>query len=1427
MWGLSYADAGRWGAIGLRREARAGRGTVKAAARAMAVILVGCLCFSGSLPWPGRGSVASAQTGGPSTTRVSISTTGQEGNGASQGASISADGRYVAFQSTASNFVSGDSNKVADIFVRDTTAQTTTSVSVTSSGKQGNAASSGPDVASQGRYVAFQSDASNLVSGDRNAVSDAFVRDLTTNTTSRVSLTSSGSEGNGASQYPSISADGRYVAFLSSAANLVTGDSNAVADVFVRDTVSGATTRVSVSSSGAQANGASSGPPAISGDGRYVAFASSASNLVPGDGNGITDIFVRDRTTGTTTRVSVSSFAEEANAASSNPAISSDGRYVAFDSYASNLAPNDLNHWADVFVSELTAGRTTRVSVTSTGADADSLSGDPGISSDGRYIAFRSAADNLSPSDTNVSADVFLHDVKSGAIERISVSSSGSGGSRSSLAPDVSGDGRYVVFQSDAGNLVTGDTNSVTDVFVRDRGAQPGPPAVVVDEPAEGDRVFGSQTLAATVDAAFGATRVDFLVDGAMVGSDTSAPYSIPWDTTTTPDGDHTVTATAVSGGGQTSQSNGVRVTIVNNASCPQKLDTDFQSGAIGVDEFVSSGIKCLFIPSLVGGRYSSTGKANADTTLFKILQHWDETTQATKDDVSAFMHQFDAGGYVQPTGQSLTTQTSSHSGIRQTSPFSTKATNLTIQSGTIDCPALVSLCTYTTSDNYFKISYVRQGFDGAIDPTDQQDLYGNPSPNGVPDRIDGLERSLRIALAKYTDSATQTWTGVTNPLGFVPPVFPVDIQLQKLFGVASGTDVTPPGFFGVIFGFDMYLDPVAGNLTSQPRHELFHTIQWRYADRTDYFNRSGTPFWAEATAEWALEQANFGLTGDDAEDYAVNLPDFLGDPSATLEAHASWTDTNDHEYGAFVFANYLDQRFPSQNIIRRTWEKVEEGSGLGADEAIDDVLRNQFGQPDGIAGVLPGFWESVYPFTGFDASKVSVWRQILSRDDRTAPDYSLARAHHKSLQLLGGQTILGSSRVETGGAAFVDFRTPLGRAGTMQLRVANFEPGGLFTSDQPSDEDVKLTLYSFSSYPDLCRTPVVLTLSGGMATSPPIALDSSCTFSTLVITNARVFGGGDKLQEFTASYRAAAAPGDVFVSDPYGFVDIYRPDGTRVAIWDTGRSGPLTGSAFDPAGNFYVTNFWGGTVTKFAPDGTLLGSWGSGYGRYPESIVFDASGTGYVGIVGEEYPYNTGSIQERASDGTLVQTFGVALDRRGADWLALRPNGCTMVYTSEGTRVLQYDVCANQQLGDFARASGGWLAGVGLLPDGGAVVAGQYIIRRFDAQGNQVRTYDSPGPSYWFPLALDPGVTSFWTAGGDTGEVVRFDIATGNKLASFSSGFAPPCPGGSCVGGLSTMPNLVGAASLTVPNSTEVSPKVTGAKLPDSLPESVAGPRA
>jgi Tol biopolymer transport system component len=349
----------------------------------------------------------------------------------------------------------------------------TTRISVSSTGGQANGHSGSPAISADGRYVAFHSAATNLVLGDTNGSEDIFVHDRVTAETARVSVSTGGGQANGGSASPAISADGRYVAFHSWATNLVPGDTNGVDDIFVHDRVTGETARVSVSSDGAQAN-SDSWSPAISADGCYVAFHSRANNMVPGDTNNAWDIFVHDRATGATSRVSVSSAGAQSNGLSRSASISADGRYVAFSSTAANLVPGDTNGLDDIFVHDRATGETARVSVSSDGAQATGFSQGsfwPAISADGRHVAFSSTATNLVPGDTNDVTDIFVHDRVTGETARVSVSFDGAqatGGE--SWWSSISADGRYVAFQSGATNLVLGDTNFVIDVFVRDRG---------------------------------------------------------------------------------------------------------------------------------------------------------------------------------------------------------------------------------------------------------------------------------------------------------------------------------------------------------------------------------------------------------------------------------------------------------------------------------------------------------------------------------------------------------------------------------------------------------------------------------------------------------------------------------------------------------------------------------------------------------------------------------------------------------------------------------------------------------------------------------------------------------------------------------------------------------------------------------------------
>src|SRR6266704_706794 len=357
-------------------------------------------------------------------------------------------------------------------------------VSVRSNGTQGDGIrgrASAPAVSAAGVVVAFDSEATNLVGGDTNGALDVFVRDRASGRTERVSVSSKGKQGNSGSAGPMLSGDGRFVTFSSGAANLVAGDTNGRSDIFVHDRMTGETTRVSVAADGAQGDNNSIGTAAISGDGRFVAFASSASNLVQRDTNGTTDVFVHDRVTGRTVRASVDSAGAESNDVSFRPDLNGDGRFVVFDSAASNLVPGDTNGVPDVFVHDLLTGATERVSVDSAGGEANGQSVGPGIrggsafgariSGDDRLVAFDSIATNLVAGDTNTCGpffndiagecpDVFVHDRLTGETVRVSVDSGGAQANDASTDPDISADGSTIGFFSAASNFVVVDTNT-------------------------------------------------------------------------------------------------------------------------------------------------------------------------------------------------------------------------------------------------------------------------------------------------------------------------------------------------------------------------------------------------------------------------------------------------------------------------------------------------------------------------------------------------------------------------------------------------------------------------------------------------------------------------------------------------------------------------------------------------------------------------------------------------------------------------------------------------------------------------------------------------------------------------------------------------------------------------------------------------------
>ena len=425
---------------------------------------------------------ATVALAGPSpqrTVRVRLAATANP-DGTSSQPSLSGDARRIAFTSQAANLVAVDGNgEVSDVFVYD---QGTSAVDLVSAGPNGEAAdgrSEQPVLDGDGSHVAFTSHADNLVAGDRNEASDVFVRVPGTGLV-RVSVSSEGDEADGPSSEPDISADGRYVAFTSNAGNLVDGDANGQADVFVRDLLTGVTALVSAShrerAADRSADGESSAP-AISPDGGHVSFSSDAPDVVEGDGNRRQDVFLRDVTAARTQMVSLGRGGRTgqnramARGFAAVSDVSRGGRFVAFESDATNLAGRDRNRRTDVFVRNTTSQSTRRVSVSTTNEEASGASVLPAITPDGRYVAFSSRADDLVPRNT-VGLDVFVRDVTGGGTVLVDVNSQGRPRS-GELAPiepgrpSLSDDAATAAFTSSASNLAGGDTNQLADVFLR------------------------------------------------------------------------------------------------------------------------------------------------------------------------------------------------------------------------------------------------------------------------------------------------------------------------------------------------------------------------------------------------------------------------------------------------------------------------------------------------------------------------------------------------------------------------------------------------------------------------------------------------------------------------------------------------------------------------------------------------------------------------------------------------------------------------------------------------------------------------------------------------------------------------------------------------------------------------------------------------
>ena len=411
---------------------------------------------------------------GAETVLISQGLRGRLANADSGTAKISENGNRVAFGSFASNLVRHDTNEITDLFLRTVSTGRTRLVTIGWDGEPVDGVSRVNDINPTGRFVAYDSIASNLAGHDTNTFYDVYVRDMTRQRSERISVPAGGGQGNHHSTRPAISDNGRFVAFDSYANNMIADDTNGGTDVFLRDRLQNTTTRVSVGPGGEQANGESANA-VMSRTGRIICFDSGADNLASDDTNEGSDVYCYDRNTGVAELISQNTEGVAAEIGSVLGGVSGDGRFVVFTTRSPDIVPGDTNDVADIFVRDRVTDTTERVSVRSNGAQANGMTLWPSISDDGTVVAYDSEASNLVPHDTNGKFDVFVHFLDTGQTRRASVSSAGVQGELASMVSNLSGDGRYVVFQTGATTLFPDDTNDHADVVVRGPYANPPP----------------------------------------------------------------------------------------------------------------------------------------------------------------------------------------------------------------------------------------------------------------------------------------------------------------------------------------------------------------------------------------------------------------------------------------------------------------------------------------------------------------------------------------------------------------------------------------------------------------------------------------------------------------------------------------------------------------------------------------------------------------------------------------------------------------------------------------------------------------------------------------------------------------------------------------------------------------------------------------
>lgn len=537
------------------------------------------------------------------TSRVTFTHTGAQTDRPSASPSLSSDGQFVAFTSDVTSIVQGDTNNTTDVFLRDRRTGAAERISVDSAEKEARLTnptkqpSIDPSIALDGRFVVYSSGAWNLAPGDTNELPDIFVRDRLEGTTERVSRGLNGAQPNGTSSFPVVSNDGRYVAFLSDATNLVSGDTNGAADVFLFDRQTATTVRANVRWDGAEVPEGATGRPAISADGALVAFYSRA-RIHPYDNNGIVDVYGFDRTTGTRAPLSLDNAGNFPNgnswddATASNPSISisPDARFVAFESGTPTLVSGDTNAARDIFVRDRTLATTERASVTWQGREITGASRTPSISRDGRFVAFSSEGVNVVAADANGVPDVFMVDRSVPAASRVSLTQGGSEGNNASTFPAMAADATATAFISLASNLVPNDTNAMPDIFVRGPILDPPPTIPTIYSPQEGTIVKSSSVPFQGTGQAGSSIRI--VIAGAVVATTTVAPTG-SWATSATlADGVYSFRAIASANGIDAAPTAPINFTVDTTPPppTPPRIDSPSTGSATNVTSVPVSG---------------------------------------------------------------------------------------------------------------------------------------------------------------------------------------------------------------------------------------------------------------------------------------------------------------------------------------------------------------------------------------------------------------------------------------------------------------------------------------------------------------------------------------------------------------------------------------------------------------------------------------------------------------------------------------------------------------------------------------------------------------------------------------------------------------------------------------------------------------------